>query len=167
MHIVALILFVLVGHSIGAIVGSRGRIASPRLLDLGLIVALWIVALLTRSMLGKWLSIGVWMLVAGVVAWAWTSARRASLPVDKTPGPAPAGSFFKRLWQDWTRFAVRLGNFQGRVLLAFFYFGIVTPFGLLVRLFADPLHLKTAKKSSFWLERAQSTSDLDQMRSQF
>ncbi|MBN1937814.1 MAG: hypothetical protein JW934_24360 [Anaerolineae bacterium] len=60
-----------------------------------------------------------------------------------------------------------MGNFQGRVLLAFFYFGIVTPFGLLVRLFADPLHLKSRKKLSFWLDRAQPTADLDQMRSQF
>ncbi len=173
MHILALILLTLVGYSVGAALAASKRrdalprVASPSLLDLGLIVALWVVALTLQPILGKWLSIAVWMFAAGAVAWAWTRSRRAKLPVDKTPAPAPANGFFKRLWQGWTCFARRMGNFQGRVLLAFFYFGIVTPFGLLVRLFADPLHIKPRKKPSFWLDRAPTATDLDQMRSQF
>lgn len=167
MHIVALILLVLVGYSSGATIGARGRVASPSLIDLGLIVVVWIVALILQPLLGKWLSILIWMLAAGVIAWGWTRARRNTLPVDKTVVPLQEGKWINRLWHGWTAFARRMGNFQGRVLLAFFYFVFVTPFALPLRLFGDPLHIKSRKISSFWLDRPQPEADFDQLRSQF
>jgi len=167
MHIVALILLVLVGYSSGAAVGARGRVASPSPIDLGLIVVVWSVALILQPSLGKWLSILLWMLAAGVIAWAWTRARRNALSVDKATVPLQGGIWFNRLWHSWTVFARRMGNFQGRVLLAFFYFVLVAPFALLLRLFGDPLHLKARQASSFWLDRAQPEADFEQLRSQF
>ena len=46
--------------------------------------------------------------------------------------------------------AKRLGNFQARVLLTVIYAILVLPFGVLVRLFADPLRIK--KRPTVWLD---------------
>jgi len=39
-------------------------------------------------------------------------------------------------------FSERFGSMLSRVLLTVLYFGLLGPFALLYRLFADPLHLK-------------------------
>jgi len=38
--------------------------------------------------------------------------------------------------------AEAIGNFMNRLILSLFYFVIVLPFGLGVRLFSDPLRIK-------------------------
>jgi len=48
----------------------------------------------------------------------------------------------RRLWQGWKRVGKKIGDFQARVLLTIFYFVILAPFALGVRLLADPLGLK-------------------------
>jgi hypothetical protein len=48
----------------------------------------------------------------------------------------------RRLWQGWKRVGKKIGDFQARVLLTLFYFVILAPFALGVRLMADPLGLK-------------------------
>ena len=48
----------------------------------------------------------------------------------------------RRLWQGWKRVGRKIGDFQARVLLTIFYFVILAPFALGVRLLADPLGLK-------------------------
>jgi hypothetical protein len=63
--------------------------------------------------------------------------------------------FLTILRQAWERFKVIariIGNFQSRVLLTLFYFVILAPFGLGVRLFGDPLGLKRQHRSH-WLRR--------------
>ncbi len=47
-----------------------------------------------------------------------------------------------RFWKQWKLIAHKIGNFQSRILLNIFYFIILMPFGLGVKLFSDPLHLK-------------------------
>ena len=42
----------------------------------------------------------------------------------------------------WLVLARKIGQFQSRIILTVFYFVFVTPFGLGVRFFADPLHIK-------------------------
>lgn len=49
----------------------------------------------------------------------------------------------QQLWQRWKRFGRKMGDFQARLLLSFFYFVIIPPFALLIQWFADPLELKT------------------------
>jgi hypothetical protein len=48
----------------------------------------------------------------------------------------------KALWSAWKRLAHKIGNFQARVLLTVLYATVVLPFGVIVRLFSDPLHMK-------------------------
>jgi hypothetical protein len=54
----------------------------------------------------------------------------------------PRASVFRRFWERWNSIAHSIGVFQSRVLPAGFYCPILSPFGLAMRLFSDPLHLK-------------------------
>jgi hypothetical protein len=70
----------------------------------------------------------------------------------------------KRLWEAWKVLARKIGTFQARVLLTVLYAVLVLPFGLCVRLFADPLHTK--KLPSRWLDRTDEATDMEWARRQ-
>jgi hypothetical protein len=63
----------------------------------------------------------------------------------------------KRAWQAWKRIAHTVGTFQARVLLTIFYALFVLPFGVLARLFSDPLRVK--HRPTQWLEHPNETYD--------
>ena len=165
MDLVALWLFILVGYSVGVALASRGRVASPGLPDLGFLVLLWVGGSVSRlylvAYLNRWVLVGLWFLVALFFALLWTSTRRARLPLDAQPAQEKEGNLWSRLWARWKGFARRMGNFQGRVLLALFYFVIITPFALVVRLFGDPLHVKRRQTASWWLNRPPAETELE------
>ncbi len=64
-----------------------------------------------------------------------------------------ASDQFKSIWQSWLRVAHRIGNFQARVLLTIVYAVVLFPFGICVRLFADPL--RTGQRPTKWLSHAR------------
>ena len=70
----------------------------------------------------------------------------------------------RRLWQGWKRIGRKIGDVQARILLTIFYFVIVAPFALAVRVFADPLKPKTSKG---WRPRTAGTPAPEQARRQF
>ncbi len=76
----------------------------------------------------------------------------------------------RRLWKRftawWMPIAEAIGNFMNRVILSIFYFVIVLPFGLGVRLFSDPLRIKK-KPTSGWTNSAMRSDGLDDARKQF
>ena len=59
-----------------------------------------------------------------------------------------------RVWARWGGVAHVIGNFHARLLLSAFYFTIVPPFALIVKVFKDPLRLRAADRLSHWIERA-------------
>lgn len=73
----------------------------------------------------------------------------------------PPISRWKRAWNAWLRIAAIIGDFQARVILSLFYFIIVLPFGLLVRIFADPLGVK-GQRPTTWTPFTNRTQTLDQ-----
>ena len=58
-----------------------------------------------------------------------------------------------RVWARWKVIAHVFGNFQAGVLLTVFYFAVVPPFALIVKVFKDPLALRPPRGESFWVER--------------
>lgn len=70
------------------------------------------------------------------------------------------------LWQGWKRVARAIGNFQARLLLSVFYFIVVTPFALGVKLFSDPLELRAKPNPSYWIPREPRESSLEVGRRQ-
>jgi len=56
----------------------------------------------------------------------------------------------KFLWKKWLPIAQSVGNFMGQLIMTIFYLIILLPLGLIMRLFSDPLNMKTsARKSNF------------------
>ena len=49
----------------------------------------------------------------------------------------------ENVWYHWKQFGHFLGDWLGRAVLTIFYFTVFVPFGIGVRLFSDPLHIKT------------------------
>lgn len=60
------------------------------------------------------------------------------------------------MWARWKVVAHVIGNFQARVLLTLFYFVIVPPFALIVKLAKDPLGLRPPRGASFWGTRPET-----------
>ncbi len=141
---IALVLLTLVGYSSGSVLGAEGHTPMPRILDLFVVIFLWIAALATRSALGKWSAIVIWLVIGLVLGMVLVKIRIDSYakaqPLNTDPG----------LWNAWKGFARRMGNYQSRVLMAFIYFVVVLPFGVGVTLLADPLSVKHTRDSSNW-----------------
>ena len=73
----------------------------------------------------------------------------------------------KAIWQRWKRIAHTIADFQARLLLSVFYFAVVAPFAVGVRLCSDPLRLDPRLRAS-WLRRPEVTIDpLTRARRQF
>ena len=141
---IALVLLTLVGYSNGSVIGAKGCTPVPRILDLLVVIVLWIAALATRSTLGKWSAILIWLVIGLIVGMVLARLRIASY------SKAQAVDTGHGLWNAWKGFSRRMGNYQSRVLMAFIYFVIVLPFGLGVTLLADPLKIKQTKAGSNW-----------------
>jgi len=62
------------------------------------------------------------------------------------------------IWKVWPGLAKGIGNFQARLILTIIYGIIILPFGLLVRLLADPLRIK--KLPTAWIEHSQEKMDM-------
>jgi hypothetical protein len=158
----ALVLLTLVGYSSGSVMAAKGRAAVPGIADLMIVVVLWIAALATRSALGKWSSIVIWLVIGLCVGAILARVRADSYPKSE---PSDTG---KGLWNAWKGFSRRMGNYQSRVLMAFIYFTVVLPFGLGTMLFGDPLKINGSSGSSNWKPKELPlTLSVEEARRQF
>lgn len=71
-------------------------------------------------------------------------------------------SFLKTVWKKWRAFGQVMGDFVARIFMTVFYFTVAVPFGIGVRLFKDPLHLKA--KDSGWLPRETKPETIEEAR---
>ena len=64
----------------------------------------------------------------------------------------------------WFKFGILLGNFFSPIVMAIVFFCVVTPTGLIMKLFnKDLLKLKKRDKKSYWIERKVKS----EMKNQF
>lgn len=164
----ALVLLTIVGFSSGAVIAGRGEKEPLGLLDLGVALLFLALALGTRSVLGRWLAIPIWFILAGSGSVLLTGIRYRDSRTEKMvrlnlKEKRPV----RRVLDGWKAFAAKLGNYQGRLMFAFFYFVVVTPFGIGVRLFSDPLKVKPFERATCWSERGSIKHDLEASREQF
>ena len=73
----------------------------------------------------------------------------------------------QRAWRLWKRVGQVIGDFIARIILSIYYFTILTPFALGVRLLSDPLGLKAHDNPSWWLDRETRNRALEDARRQF
>jgi len=65
----------------------------------------------------------------------------------------------------WFTFGIFLGNFIAPIIMGIIYFFVVTPTGILVRLFKkDLLSLKKNNKKTYWIEKTDKNNT---MKNQF
>ncbi len=77
--------------------------------------------------------------------------------VEKNSSPeTEKQGFFRRLWEGWKRVARKIGDFNARVILTLFYFILLFPFAMMVKLFTDPLEIKK-KEHVGWHNREDDT----------
>ena len=75
-------------------------------------------------------------------------------------------TLIKDFWHGWKAFGEFLGNALARVVLTVFYFTVFVPFALGVRLFSDPLHIKTTA-APFWRPRSTGDQKIEDILRQF
>jgi len=76
-------------------------------------------------------------------------------------------NLFKKVWEYWKIFGHKVGDFQARLILSFFYFVLVCPFAAVVRFVSKPLRLKLSHASN-WLEPQGEVEDvMSRARRQF
>ncbi len=73
----------------------------------------------------------------------------------------------RRLWQGWKRVGRKIGDFQARVLLTVFYFTIVAPFGLGIRVGGDPLAIKPRTARGWRVRETPRGTTLERALRQF
>ena len=62
----------------------------------------------------------------------------------------------------WTRFGLFLGNFISPIVMGIIFFFVVTPIGLLMRIFGkDILNLKKNKFSTYWIKKTNQKSNME------
>ncbi len=65
----------------------------------------------------------------------------------------------------WMRFGLIIGIIISPIVMGLIFFGIITPYGLLMRIFGrDELKLKKIKKRSFWIIREEKSPQTDFMK---
>ena len=169
---IVLILLSLVGYSGGA-AGKAGKFAElkPQIIDLVLVVLIWAGAITSRIILdlNKWLLILIWIFIGIIIGILATWPRKLSR--EKTPIlkeiKETSKNPIKNLWQNWKDFSKRMGSFQSKIILSFFFFIFVSPFALAVKVFSDPLRIKHPGSQSHWLPKKEIKTDLEQYKRQF
>jgi hypothetical protein len=162
----AIVLLALVGYCGGASSVSGRRQPVPFLVDIPILLVLWTGAFALAPRLGHWQSVIAAFLGSFAASAAVTLVRRRNLPPASRPKGhiAPAGGPGHRLLEGWKSWSRRLGNYQGRLILAFFYFTVLIPFALVVKVFSDPLSLRVR---AGWADRKAGAADVDSARMQF
>jgi hypothetical protein len=75
-------------------------------------------------------------------------------------------SFLRATWDRWKKIAHAVGVVQTRLLLVVFYFIVVFPLGLVIRLTDDRLHLKP-RQGGNWTPARDEEQNLSTARRQF
>ena len=165
----AIVLLTLFGYSGGRVLFTANRKIHPGVFDILFTILLGIVALWARNFLERWITLLLFIsigLVAGVLT---TLFLLSTYPLEKKTSSesAESGSLMRKVRKSFTSFLTRTGNFQSRILLSWFYFIILMPFGILVRLTSDPLAIDKSKHESYWKLVPEKSDSLESARRQF
>ena len=80
--------------------------------------------------------------------------------------PAARSGYPRRVWEHWKHVAHAIGVVQTRCFMVLIYGIVVVPTGLLMRLRADPLHLREPAQGN-WTPARQNERSVDAARRQF
>jgi hypothetical protein len=118
------------------------------------------------------LTVGGAFLLLGTLSWwrghelppriLWTLAGLLIVPALVAPGVLRPVQYW------WMRGALVVGEFNSRVILGVFYYVVMAPVGLVMRLFRDPLDRSlTDGRTSDWIRRERGPVDPARYERQF
>lgn len=181
LSVIVLILLTMVSYASGVTLAANRREYPVAVIDLLIVAGLWLILFWLRPQLSHLpllaVTIGLGVVVGYLVGAVRLAGRQDvyTLPASELPeharekegrDTAVSANVFKRGWRRWNDFAGRMGNVQGRLLMGFFYFLIVTPFGLGMRLLSDPLAIKKSPSQSNWHSKESTDLTLDAAKEQ-
>jgi hypothetical protein len=79
---------------------------------------------------------------------------------------SPQDNFFKRIWKAWIQFGHLIGEIMSWVWMPLFYYIVAMPVAVGIKLFKDPLQLRTGKKASYWTRKEMPEMDMAWAKSQ-
>lgn len=94
-----------------------------------------------------------------------SASETAAPPLVSLSASGPLG-MVRAGWTRWKKIARAVGVVQTRLLMVFFYFVVVFPVGLLMRMSGDPLHLKV-RSGSNWTPHRHQDPTLENAHRQF
>lgn len=71
------------------------------------------------------------------------------------------------LWSRWKTLARKAGTFQSKTLLWLFYFLVIPPFAVVIKIFSDPLRLKNSPPVKWHPKEAEQENLLKESQRQF
>jgi hypothetical protein len=77
--------------------------------------------------------------------------------------------FFKKIWSGIKIFSRKVAYVQSLIILTLFYFLVIGPFSIALRVFGKDLLNKRwkDKKSSYWIKKERAEVNLENARRQF
>lgn len=73
----------------------------------------------------------------------------------------------RKLWDGWLRIAKIIGEFQSRLILTVFYFLIMGPVALCLRMLSDPLRLEVPEQVKWSAATTPAEPNIETARRQF
>ena len=122
-----------------------------------------------------WVVGGVLLLIAAVLWWRndWTTTTTTYVLGGLGSALAVLGltvpTVLLPLYRVWMALAVVLGFIMTRVILTIVYYLVMTPIGLLMRLFGkDPMHRRLdPDASSYWIKKTYTDSSKERLEKYF
>ena len=93
----------------------------------------------------------------------------ASIPTRAEVAAYLAYPAWIRFFRAWTKFAEVLGWVMTRIILTLFFYALLTPYGLVARLFRkDPLDLSwKRRKPGYWIEKPMAAPERERYERQY
>jgi hypothetical protein len=115
---------------------------------------------------------GMLVLLGLLALWKHHSTRAGACLTAAALAPALAYLAYPawiRFFRTWMKFAEILGCVMTRVILTVFFYALLTPYGLVARLFRkDPLDLSwKRRKPSYWIEKPMAAPERERYERQY
>lgn len=166
-----MIALALLGYSGGVVAGAgKHKTPQPQIPDLVMVAVVFTITILLRILtdIGRWYCIlagAALGIAAGLIAARRHRSGGDSLHRQVSP-VTPPGRGIRRYWNNWMSFSRRLGHFQNRIFLSYFFLIAASPVALLIKAFSDPLKIKK-HDTSRWNDTGIKSYENDSFRRQY
>ena len=150
-ELVLIAIFIPLGYSLGIAFVTTGKKPKPEIFDPIFVIIFWVAIYYINSkqlLIYPILRIFVFSGILG--AFRGLFGRKHFASSEDSPVERTSPSTWHRVKHIWIDFADRSGNFQGRLILAIFYFVVTPPFVFILNVFHNSKKGKAAHNSSYW-----------------